>query len=199
MCANFENNQTWRELEQLYGLLGFVSNYYPSLNLRPDNAVLVIDRNGAAMKRWGLKAAWDNKLIINARSETLMEKSSFQPLLENRCLIPATGWFEWQAVPNAKRKRKHRLQPDGQQSFSFAGLTDGERVVLLTRTPAPEIAHVHDRMPAVLALEDEQRWLDPASRFAKVHDVLANKTNRYRAEPLEEMPPIKPVQVDLFD
>jgi putative SOS response-associated peptidase YedK len=198
MCANYQNTLSPRQLLERYGLKA-PPEYYESINLRPDNTVLVIDRHGSAMKRWGLKAQWDNSLIINARSETITEKSSFRPLLENRCLIPATGWFEWQAIMNARRKRKHRLQPEDQQSFCFAGLSDGERVVMLTRPPAPEIAHVHDRMPAVLAREDEKSWLDPTVKFDKARAALANKSGRYAAQPLEEMPPIKPVQVDLFD
>lgn len=200
MCANFENRMTWDEIAGLYRLTAPVAgHYHPSLNLRPDNAVLTIGRDGAALRRWGLKATWDKTLIINARSETLAEKPSFRPLLENRCLIPATGWFEWQAIANARRKRKHRLQPEGQGSFCFAGLSDGERVVMLTRAPAPEIAHIHDRMPAVLAREDEQRWLDRALPFAQAREALTNTRDRFSAEPLEPLPPIKPVQTSLFD
>jgi putative SOS response-associated peptidase YedK len=197
MCANYENTLSPAQLLALYGIKA-PPEYYESLNIRPDNAVLVITRDGAAMRRWGLKAAWDNKLIINARSETIEEKSSFRSLLENRCLIPATGWFEWQAIDGAKRKRKHRLQPDGQQSFCFAGLTDGERVVMLTRAPASEIAHVHDRMPAVLAREDELRWIDPAAKFDSVREIISPKGVKFTAEPLEAAPPVGPTQRDLF-
>lgn len=197
MCANYENTLSPAQLLALYGIKA-PPEYYESLSIRPDNAVLVITRDGAALCRWGLKASWDNKLIINARSETIEEKSSFRPLLEHRCLIPATGWFEWQAIEGAKRKRKHRLQPDGQQSFCFAGLSDGERVVMLTRTPASEIAHVHDRMPAVLAREDEQSWIDPAAKFDRLSEMIVSKGATFTAEPLEAAPPIKPTQQDLF-
>lgn len=197
MCANYENTLSPEELLKRHGLKA-PPEYYESLNLRPDNAVLIITHDGAAMRRWGLKASWDNKLIINARSETVEAKSSFRPLLERRCLIPATGWFEWQAIEGAKRKRKHRLQPDGQPSFTFAGLTDGSRVVMLTRDPAPEIAHVHDRMPAVLAREDERRWIDPSEKFGSVRDAINAKGEKFIAEPLEAPPPIKPAQRDLF-
>jgi putative SOS response-associated peptidase YedK len=198
MCANYENTLSPADLLKLYGIKA-PPEYYESINLRPDNAVLVITRDGAIMRRWGLKASWDNKLIINARSETITEKSSFRPLLEQRCLIPATGWFEWQAIEGARRKRKHRLQPDRQQSFSFAGLTDGERVVMLTRAPAGEIAHVHDRMPAVLERQDERRWIDPASRFESVRAVIDGRGEPFVAEPLEDAPPVRPVQTSLFD
>lgn len=197
MCANYENALSPRQILERYGLKA-PPEYYESINLRPDNAVLVITRDGAIMRRWGLKATWDNKLIINARSETIEEKSSFRPLLERRCLIPATAWFEWQAVEGARRKRKHRLQPNNQQSFSFAGLTDGERVVMLTRAPAAELAHVHDRMPAVLAREDERRWIDPAAKFDTVRETIVSKSVTFTAEPLEAAPPIKPTQQDLF-
>lgn len=197
MCANYENTLSPRQLLERYGLEA-PPEYYESINLRPDNAVLVITRDGAVMRRWGLKATWDNKLIINARSETIQDKASFQPLLERRCLIPATGWFEWQAIEGARRKRKHRLHPDDQQSFSFAGLTDGERIVMLTRAPASEIAHVHDRMPAVLAREDEQRWIDPAEKFDRVRELIAERGATFTAEPLEAAPPVRPTQQDLF-
>ncbi len=197
MCANYENTLSPAQLLALYGLKA-PPEYNHSLNIRPDNAVLVITREGAAMRRWGLRASWDNKLIINARSETIAEKTSFRPLLEQRCLIPATGWFEWQAIEGARRKRKHRLQPAGQQSFSFAGLTDGERVVMLTRAPASEIAHVHDRMPAVLAREDERRWIDPTATFDEVRGAVHAKHTKFAAEPLETAPPVRPTQSDLF-
>jgi len=198
MCSRFENLVGPDSLNKRYGILAPLG-YATSADIRPDNAILVIAADGGHMRRWGLKTAWDNKLIINARAETVAQKPTFRRLLDSRCLIPATAWYEWKAVPGAKRKRKHVLMPADGESFAFAGLTDGERVVMLTRAPAPEIALVHDRMPAVLARDDEARWIDTRARFEEVRGLLDGGHRRYASDALEDAPPVRPTQTGLFD
>jgi len=197
MCSRFENMVGPDSLNKRYGILAPLG-YRASPDIRPDNEVLIVTAVGGALRRWGLKAPWDNRLIINARAETVAQKSTFRRLLDSRCLIPATAWYEWQAVPGAKRKRKHVLMPTDGQSFAFAGLTDGERVVMLTRAPAPEIAHVHDRMPAVLARKDEARWIDPQAGFDQVRTLLDGGDTTYASEPVDDTAPPPPRQPDLF-
>lgn len=198
MCSRFENIVGPDSLNKRYGILAPLG-YRASTDIRPDNEVLIVTAAGAALRRWGLKAPWDNRLIINARAETVAQKSTFRRLLDSRCLIPATAWYEWQAVPGAKRKRKHVLMPADGQSFAFAGLTDGERVVMLTRAPAPEIVEIHDRMPAVLALEDEPRWIDPQAGFDQVRHLLDGGGTRYASEPVDDAPPPPKRQPDLLE
>lgn len=160
MCARFEN---LLPLDRLFARHGAVPppGHAPAPEFRPDDAVLIVTREGALLARWGLRVDWDSKLLINARAETLAARPTFRRLLTRRCLVPATAWFDWQAVAGSRTKRRHRLRPSAVDSFAFAGLCDGDRVVVITTAPAPAAAAIHDRMPAVLAEDDEARWLDP--------------------------------------
>jgi putative SOS response-associated peptidase YedK len=149
-------------------------------NVCPTEPVLAVcgEREARAL-RWGLIPPWARKLgagyePINARSETLLEKRAFAPLIAsagNRCLVVADGWYEWLKPERPRGDRiPFRYTVDGGELFAFAGLWDerrvgGERVAsvtILTTTANPVCAPVHDRMPCVLASPDaEAAWLAP--------------------------------------
>ncbi len=159
--------------------------------VRPTDQALIIDRRlgegpGARLLGWGLPVEWDAKPLINARAETLAEKKTFQPLLDARCLVPATAYFEWRKA--SAGKLKNRIAPSDGGLFAFAGLMDGRRFTIITCRPAPEIAHIHGRMPVILDRRAESKWIDPGLSFAEVREALVP----YEAEPLsadEEAPP----------
>jgi putative SOS response-associated peptidase YedK len=122
-----------------------------------------------AWLRWGLVPAWapEPKIsyrTINARAETVAEKPAFR---RRRCLIPADGFYEWQAVGTGKQP--YCIAPADGRPFAFAGLwerweRDGQvlesATILVTQANAL-IAPIHDRMPAILDPAAEARWLDP--------------------------------------
>jgi putative SOS response-associated peptidase YedK len=125
--------------------------------------------------RWGLIPSWTRdiraaKPLINARAETLTDKPAFRLLLKtHRCLIPASGFFEWKK--DGKRKNPYYIRLPDEPLFSFAGLYDQwhnpEGVTVSTYTvitcPAnPLVAPLHERMPVILSRPGEDRWLDPA-------------------------------------
>lgn len=123
--------------------------------------------------RWGLlQRNGDGPNPINARAETLLQKPMFRmPFRRTRCLIPATGWYEWKT--EGGRRRPWYLTTTDHALFTLAGLydawrdEDGEIVAsycIITTRPADTIAHVHDRMPVILRPEDEARWLDRSQR-----------------------------------
>ena len=131
---------------------------------RATDQALIIDRRlgegpGARLLGWGLPVEWDAKPLINARAETLAEKKTFQPLLDARCLVPATAYFEWRKA--SAGKLKNRIAPSDGGLFAFAGLMDGRRFTIITCRPAPEIAHIHGRMPVILDRRAEPKWIDP--------------------------------------
>ena len=129
--------------------------------------------------------------LINARAESLDRKPTFRPLLQRRCLIPATAYFEWRRVGAARLR--NRIAPMDGRPFGFAGLRDAEgRFVIITTTPAPAVAHIHDRMPAILSPEWEDAWLDPERPYATLEAALWPYPNDLDAE--EEIPR----QPDLF-
>jgi len=150
-------------------------------NITPGNEMPVIVRAGenhAPTMRWGLIPSWTKdiraaKPLINARAETLGEKPAFRSLLNaRRCLVPASGFFEWKKEGNRKRPVYFRLTDD--PLFSFAGLFDqwhnpeGVTVstyTIITCNANSLVAPLHDRMPVILSRATEERWLssDPVT------------------------------------
>jgi len=146
-------------------------------NIAPGNEMPVIVRAGekhAAVMRWGLIPSWTRDIraarpLINARAESLAEKPAFRGLLRSRrCLVPASGFYEWKKEGN--RKSPYYLQIPGEPLFAFAGLYDQwhnpEGVTVSTYTIVtcdanPLVAAIHDRMPVILPRQAEERWLAP--------------------------------------
>lgn len=123
-----------------------------------------------AMK-WGYTLP-NGKPLINARSETAMEKPMFREGMErHRCLIPATHYFEWERV--GRQKIKNEIRPTGSSLMYMAGLyriEQGKPVfTILTREPAACIRHIHDRMPVILPTAVHGDWLN---LFYQANDVL---------------------------
>ena len=127
--------------------------------------------------RWGLIPFWAKEerigyKMINARIETLMEKSTFKmAVAKRRCLVPADGFYEWKKIkgPNGKpAKQAYRIQTKDQEIFSMAGLwdrwkaPDGQMIfsfTVITQPPNGVMKDIHDRMPAILTQEQEELWL----------------------------------------
>ena len=138
---------------------------------------------------WGLVPSWSRDVkvglrMINARAESLLDKSSFAPAAAaRRCLVPADGWYEWQVSPTAlDAKGKPRKQPffvhrsDG-APLAMAGLYEFWRdrslgeddpdawlttYAIITSAADPGLDRIHERQPLVLEREDWADWLDPA-------------------------------------
>jgi len=126
-----------------------------------------------ARLRWGLIPSWSKEAavgqrMINARAETVAEKPSFRSAWKaRRCIVPATGWYEWQAT--AAGKQAWLLRRADAPFTPFAGLWEswqdpaGGRVLetftILTTEAVPELATVHNRMPVVLEPSDFGAWL----------------------------------------
>ncbi len=123
-----------------------------------------------AMK-WGFTLP-NGKPIINARSETAMEKPLFREGMERRrCLIPATLYYEWEQV--GKQKVKNEIRPASSSVMYMAGVYRFEQgkpvYTILTKEPAECIRHIHDRMPVILPRDICGDWLNLSYH---AHDVL---------------------------
>ena len=119
-------------------------------------------RPAAFAMEWGYTLP-DGRRIINARSETAHEKGMFKDgLKKRRCLIPASGYFEWEK--REKEKIKYDIRPVGNGMLYMAGLyrIEGNKAVftILTREPAESIAFIHDRMPVILPDAIRNDWLN---------------------------------------
>jgi putative SOS response-associated peptidase YedK len=149
----------------------------PRYNVAPTQSVIVVNDTGKRQivsMRWGLIPSWAKDLsignrMINARAETLAEKSAFRNALKKRrCIIPADGFYEWQKL--GKVKQPIRIVLKSREPFGFAGLwerwqsPDGAEMLSCTiiTTEANELLKsVHDRMPVILTRDAEAKWLDP--------------------------------------
>ncbi|WP_135076583.1 SOS response-associated peptidase family protein [Terasakiella sp. SH-1] len=173
MCSTFEADILAKVLQQTYGL----STIPKSKRLkRPTDDALVIDQMGhAEVLPWGFQVEWSTKPLINARAETLLEKATFRPALQNRCLVPATAWFEYRQDEGGKLK--NRISINGITQFAMAGLYDKDRFTIITCAPHPAIAHIHDRMPVLLPPIQYQRWLDKKTQTQQLGDLLAPPKN----------------------
>lgn len=134
--------------------------------------------------RWGFAPRWmkdPGKAQINARSETVFEKRMFsQAARTQRCLVPASGWYEWQ--PTNDGKQPWALHMPDYAPFAFAGLwTAGngkgapeENFLTLTTAPSSQVASIHHRMPVILDAEGCRRWLDPAAKQEQLSPLLGS-------------------------
>ena len=147
----------------------------PRYNIAPSQQIVIItNRREMQLVRWGLLPHWAKEArfggkTINARAESVASKPSYRgPFRYRRCLVPATGFYEWLATPEGKIPYHIRLKSG--EVFGMAGLydtwTDAEgnelRTCAIITTEANELmAPIHNRMPVILLPEDEERWLDP--------------------------------------
>ena len=183
MCGRYSNTGTKRDdfhlrMAELLGVAEPDSDVgFRRFNIAPTQEVLtaVDDQDGRRMEdlRWGLLPEWSRDArprfqMINARAETVLERPAYRDLVErgqNRCLVVADGWYEWQKPEDPRQPRKpvyFSLQ-DG-EPFCFAGLwTAGTASCTILTCEANALARpIHHRMPVVMtdpAVWDA--WLDP--------------------------------------
>jgi putative SOS response-associated peptidase YedK len=177
MCGRYSLHANPEVIALQFGL-DAVPSFEPRYNITPGTDILVVGPGGAAEKRWGLVPAWakdpsiGNKLA-NARGETVAEKPSFrQAFRRARCLVPASGYYEWQAV--AGGKQPWYFSEKSAALFALAGIAERwagpegplDTVCLITTAPNALAARIHDRMPVILAAADYAAWLDPANKGA---------------------------------
>ncbi len=162
--------------------------------IRPtDVALIVTGGNATVLQPWGLNVDWTKQPMINARSETLTKKPTFRSLLEQRCLIPVSAYFEWRKLEDGS-KRKNTIMAADKSVMTMAGLTDGMRFTMITCDPSPSIAHIHNRMPVILEADAASHWMSDAS-FDGVSSLL---TPYVGSLAFEEDVPQPPAQSDLF-
>jgi len=177
MCGRFSIAVKIGYLAERFGVREPPEISLPMFNIAPGEAVPVMTGTGGTqitMMHWGLTPLWTKGerpalTPINAKAEGLTEKKLFRPhLLHGRCIVPATGFYEWKKSGNQKSPYYFRMKT--QEIFGMAGLCDSwkapdGRIVgsftIITTSPNSRVLPVHNRMPAILKREDEKKWLAP--------------------------------------
>ena len=178
MCGRFTSLLSPELLTVIYEIFA-PEKVIPRYNIAPTQEVQVVREavDGSRILsnvRWGLVPHWakdtsSGSKMINARSETVHEKPSFRLAIKTRrCIVPASGFFEWAMTPNGKIP--HYITTQDGSPFSFAGIWENwkthdgnslETCSILTTEANSLMKSIHDRMPVILHRGKFDRWLDP--------------------------------------
>jgi putative SOS response-associated peptidase YedK len=181
MCGRFNLTASGEDIAEAFDL-DDVPQLAPRYNIAPTQPVAVVRLDPAGGRRrlselrWGLVpegAPETDRGHINARSETAWQKPSFRDAFaRRRCLIPATGFYEWQRTA-AKRRQPWAFALASGRPFALAGLWEpparagaSPTCAILTTEPNDLAREIHDRMPVILGPDGYTRWLDPEPRGA---------------------------------
>ena len=178
MCGRYAMRSSIKEIaEALEAVSEKINEDKARYNIAPTQAVVAAREADEVRElvqlKWGLVPAWAKDAsigsrLINARSETVAEKPSFKEAFRlRRCLIPASGFFEW-ARTETGTKQPFYFRMRDEQLFAFAGLWERwgegretiESCTILTTAANELLSPVHDRMPVIVAPKDYGLWLD---------------------------------------
>jgi len=199
MCGRFVQTNAVESIFKRYRFIAdHVSTKGPRFNIAPRQPVEVIVREDLETRhesmRWGFVPHWastdqSGKLLINARGETVAEKPSFKtPFLRHRCLVPASGFYEWKR--SGTQKIPYYIGRADEGAVCFAGLWDRwdmqngsmlHSFSIITTEANALVKPIHDRMPVILHESDEAIWLD---------------TEEHNPEHLQDL--LKPYEADLM-
>jgi putative SOS response-associated peptidase YedK len=194
MCGRYQNRAEKQRIAEAFRV-GIPPSFeiLPSYNIAPqtDRPIVRLSRDSdereLALLRWGLVPffAKDPKIgysTINARAETVASSPTFREAMKRRrCLVPATGFYEWQKIGNKAMQPWTIELPNG-EIFAFAGLWDRwkdrttgsvlETYTIITTDPNELVQPVHNRMPVILSPSDYDRWLEPGDPERPPIDLL---------------------------
>lgn len=184
MCFFHQQSKTAQELKNRFNAsfdeaANFVPREFNGFEYPKTPVITQKTPDKIELFQWGLIPSWakDEKIrqhTLNARYETIREKPSFKHVLQNRCLIIADGFYEWQWLDlKGKRKQKYELILPEKELFAFAGLwsewlnkSTGELIktyTILTTQANSLMTVIHNtkkRMPIIVAKDSEQAWLE---------------------------------------
>lgn len=193
VCGRFNLIATPEQVKEAFNLPSLF-DFQPSYNITPAQDILAIVpsdenidinlNNQSVQLFWGLIPSWskDRKIsqhLINARAETIADKSSFRSaFLKRRCLIPATGFYEWRLTEQGKQP--YLITHPNRQVFAFAGLWEhwehGDGTVysctIITTSANQLMQPIHSRMPVILDPQNYTNWLDGQSKRDDLQALL---------------------------
>ena len=202
MCGRYASSRDARDLASAFEVEEPPEQVLPpSWNVAPTDPVYAVVQRGAVRQlrvvRWGLVPSWaaDAKgaaRLINARQETVTRKPAFRAAYaRRRCLLPADGYYEWQA-DGPRTQPWFLFRRDG-GPLAMAGLyevwtaPDGGRLqtcTVITTGAADELGHIHDRTPLLVPDAAWARWLDPSIEDPGPHLLVPAVGGQLDARPV---------------
>ena len=208
MCGRYALYSNKELIEKVFKAPFRYDAYTPSYNIPPGtfNPIVLLGKArepGIGSLKWGLVPSFakDEKIgfsMINARSETITEKPSFQKSFQRRrCLIPVNGFYEWKKIEGTDTKIPFFIRLMEDELFGFAGIfdswqqEDGESLFtysIITTTANDLLQPIHERMPVILDAHQYDDWLDPLnddteSLVEMLKPYPTDKMRAYRVKP----------------
>jgi len=146
MCGRYALHANPDVIALQFGLES-VPDFKPSYNIAPAAEILVV-RRAASLARWGLRGKF-----VNLRAETVLARFA----ASGRCIVPASGFYEWKA--QGRRKQPFYFRPKNEPLIAFAALWERDTCSLITTEPDAVVGQVHDRMPLLLPRTAYAAWL----------------------------------------
>lgn len=178
MCGRFTLSYKADEIQLSLGITGMPDEWQPRYNIAPTQpiaAVLEGKDKKIEFLYWGLVPSWAKDIsigtkMINARSETIMEKPSYKSAFQRRrCLILADGFYEWKKSKAEGPAQPFFFQLKTREPFAFAGIwerwlpPDGSELLsgsIITCAANDVVAPIHERMPVILDMGSMWSWLE---------------------------------------
>jgi putative SOS response-associated peptidase YedK len=190
MCGRYTLISNVEAIRRVFGVLPFDERLAaPRYNIAPTQPIVIARPSERGREvvpvRWGLIPSWakDSKavpLLFNARAEGIADKAAFRNAFRRRrCLVPASGFYEWQK--RGKGKQPFSVRPTGSELVAFAGIwetwfgADGSEIdtaAIITVPCNNCLSDIHERMPAVIAPEDFDAWLSPETGIEAAQSLL---------------------------
>ena len=188
MCGRFYLDMTMDEIIEHY-MLGNVPEFATHFNIVPSQVIPVVriveDKRELVMMRWGLVPSWSKQVdsgysLHNARAETVADKPAYRSACKKRrCLIPASGFYEWKTEQGGKQPYCIRLAD--KKPMAFAGLWERwegaadnviESCTIIVTEANDKIRSVHDRMPVIIDPADFGLWMSSEQETEQASALL---------------------------
>lgn len=206
MCGRFMLDIDIENVLQQYRILKIEMADYIKGDIYPsENTPIIVHDKDRTLKsaKWGFPLIEKNKLVINARSESIANKSMFKDAFNSsRCIIPASLFYEWKAEGD-KKKVKHEVYLKGKNSLSLGGIckftlnAQGEKelsFVIITTESNKHMKNLHPRMPLIIENNSINHWLDKNTPKTTIEEIIKSNVNhglkiesKNETEPFEQM------------
>lgn len=189
MCGRYALACSYELLMTHFGVFDHIC-FKSRYNIAPQQTILtILPGRRLQFMHWGFRPAWgkpDSPEYMNARLETILEKPAFKhAFLKKRCLIPATGYYEWQQTP--RYKQPYYLRVKESPLFAFAGVWSlasdpdfggvRETVTLLTKAAGPALASRYETQPVIITELNYHAWLSGENLTLLQSNILVQEDN----------------------
>ncbi len=181
MCGRYTLNKKAGDVAKRFNIATKPKDLRPNFNVAPSQVMPVITEDDKGrhieLMKWGIPRMLGKDLVkelINTRADKAFGGFWKRTVLNHRCLVPATGFYEWRAPLSKDKagKTPYFIHPKELELFAFAGIwsdwksEDGHTIrtfSIMTTEPNKEMKAIHNRMPVILHPEDEEEWIKPSN------------------------------------